>query len=169
MVPNLDIASNASWDLILVADVQGNKSRYTPRSDASLCINRFPHLILEIISNQAQSDCNRVLLQAACLARLGNALRQDPAADPFIVSAIYIDDQLRANWYLIYQPEVSDTAVGLFLQEAVRYLRLGRLSMSKKPSSLQMPRACSTFCFDSTTLFRWPMKIIILYAIPLPP
>jgi hypothetical protein len=115
MAPNLGIASNASWDLILIADVQGNKSRYTPKSDASLCINRFPHLILEIISDQAQSDCTRMLLQAACLARLGNALKQDPGADPFIVSAIYIDDQLHAKWYLIYQPKVSDTAVGLFL------------------------------------------------------
>jgi hypothetical protein len=67
-----------------------------------------------------------MLLEAACLARLGNALRLDSVvADPFIVSAIYIDDQLFANWYLVYQPNVSDTAVGLFLQEAVRHLRLG--------------------------------------------
>jgi hypothetical protein len=95
--PNLDITSDTSWDLILIADVGGHKNQYTPRSDASLRINKFPHLVLEVISDQAQSDCNCMLLQAACLARLGNAVRLDSAADPFIVSAIYIDDQLRAN------------------------------------------------------------------------
>jgi hypothetical protein len=51
------------------------KGQYTPKSDASLCINKFPHLVLEVYSSQSQSDRNRMLLQAACLARLGNALR----------------------------------------------------------------------------------------------
>lgn len=32
------------------------------------------HLALEVISNPGQSDCNRVLLQATCPARLGNVL-----------------------------------------------------------------------------------------------
>jgi hypothetical protein len=152
--PNLDITSDASWDLILIADVRGHKSQYTPRSGGSLRINKFPHLILEVVSNQAQLDCNRMLLQAACLARLGNALRLDSAAaDPFIVSAIYIDDQLFANW----SPRVLAKCVGyvgLFLQGAVRYLPLGRLNMCRRPLSLQTPRACSTLYFDSTTLFR---------------
>ena len=45
-----------------------------------------------------------MLLQAACLARLGNALNQE-RKHPFIVSEIYIDDQLRARWYFVYQPD----------------------------------------------------------------
>ena len=68
-----------------------------------------------------------MLLQAACLARLGNALKRDQA--PFIVSAIYINETLTATWHYVYQPEKTDRAVGLVLQVAVHYLRLGRLSM----------------------------------------
>jgi hypothetical protein len=128
--PNLDVASDTLWDLILIADIHGDKRQYTPKSDAFLRINKFPHLILEVISDQGQSDRNRMLLQGACLARLGNALRRDPAVSgPFIVSAIYIDNQLHAKWHLMYQPSVSDTTVRLFLQEILHYLRLGRSNM----------------------------------------
>jgi hypothetical protein len=115
--PNLDIASDALWDLLLIAEIPGDKRKYAPKSDACLHINKFPHLVLEVISDSAESDRNRMLLQAACLARLGNALRQgSTVADPFIVSAIYIDNQLDAKWYLVYQPDVLDTTVGLFLR-----------------------------------------------------
>ena len=133
--PNLDIASSGSWDLILIADVRGRKCHYTPKSNLSLCINDFPHLVLEIISDletmsdTKQSGRNGMLLQAACLARLGNALRRNPGGDPFIVSAIYVDSLLRATWYLVYQPNVSDTTVRLISQDALHYLRLGRLKM----------------------------------------
>ena len=58
-----------------------------------------------------------MLLQAACVARLGNALRSDQ--EPFIVSAIYIDETLIATWYCVYQPEKTDRAVRLVLREAV--------------------------------------------------
>jgi hypothetical protein len=119
--PNLDIASTGQWGFPLIAKFPTFSTHYTPKSDASLCINKIPHLVLEIISTSAQTDCNRMLLQAACLARLGNALRWHLVPTPFIVSAIYIDDQLRARWYLVYQPSPSGTAVGLILQEAVHY------------------------------------------------
>src|SRR5258708_36227961 len=47
------------------------------------------------VSDRAEisTDCNHMLLQAACLARLGNAMRQD-LKSLFIVLAIYINDQL---------------------------------------------------------------------------
>jgi hypothetical protein len=70
-----------------------------------------------------------MLLQTACLARLGNALRQSPGADPFIVSAIYIDNTLQATWHFLFQQNVSDTTVRLALQDALHYLRLGRWYM----------------------------------------
>jgi hypothetical protein len=124
--PNLVISSNGQWNFLLVAQSGGKEARYTPKSDARLCINGFPHLVLEIISDAAQSDMNRMLLQAACLARLGNAMKGDPASGPFIFSAIYIDNQLFARWLLVYQPQASDPSVGLILPQAVRYLRLGR-------------------------------------------
>ena len=124
---NLDIASSGLWDITLVADVSGEKCKYTPKNDLSLRINDVPHLVLEIVSDEAQSDRNRMLLQASCLARLGNGLRRDKKADPFIISAIYIDKTLRATWYLLYQPNALDTTVRLISQDAPHYLRLGRL------------------------------------------
>jgi len=113
--PNLDIASNRSWDLPLIADVFGEKSKYTPNSDASLRINKFPHLVVEVASNDKESDRYRMLLQAACLARLGRVLRQS-SAPPVIVSAVYINNELSAEWHLVYQPRADVPTVGLILQ-----------------------------------------------------
>ena len=164
--PNLDIASGRLWDFPLIVELPTLKRKYIPKSDISLQINKTPHLLLEITSDPAESDCNRMLLQAACLARLGNAPRKVPE-HPFIVSAIYIDNGLSAKWHFVYQPLTSD-AVGLILQEAIHYLRPGRLSMWWKPLIFKTPRARSTLCFGSTTSSRWPAKIIILYAISMP-
>lgn len=115
---DLDITSGHSWDFRLMVQLPELKRRkYTPKSDASLRINKVPHLLLEVISDTAHSDCTWMLLQAACVARLGNALRSDQ--EPFIVSAIYIDETLIATWYCVYQPEKTDRAVRLVLREAV--------------------------------------------------
>jgi hypothetical protein len=113
--PNLDIASSGLWNFPLIADINDEKHCYYPKSDLSLWVKNFPHLVLEIISNTSEADRNRMLLQAACLARLGNALRQDTGRDPFITSAIYIDAKLVAMWYLLFQPDVSETGVRLIL------------------------------------------------------
>lgn len=124
--PNLDISSN---DLggPLIADFYGEKAQYAQESDASLRINNFTHLILKVNSDEAQSDRIQLLLQAACLARLGSVVRQDPAR-PFIVSAISIDDILCAKWYFVYQPSASDAAVGLSCKrQFTTYVLAGRI------------------------------------------
>ena len=164
--PNLDIGSNCLWDFPLIVDTGEEKVKYTPKSDASLRINKFPHLVLELISDQTHSDKIRMLLQAACLARVGKALSKDPER-PVIVSAIYIDEHLCAKWHFVfvYQPRVSN-AVGSILREAVRYLRLGRLDIWCKTLILQMPRRHSISCFSSTTWPHWPTEMI-LYNNPL--
>ena len=108
--PNLDIASNGPWEFALITELPGGKARYTPKSGALLCIDKFPHLIIEVFSEDSQPDHFRMLLQAACVARLGNKLRQSPV-HPFIVSAIYIDDDLCTQWHFTYQPLAADLAV----------------------------------------------------------
>jgi len=80
-----------------------------------------------------------MFVQVACLARLGNGIKLDAKGDPFTVSTIYIDDQLCAKWYFMYQPNASDTAVGLTLQEAVHYLRLGRYWNTLPIPNMQTP------------------------------
>ena len=135
---DLDITSGRSWAFHLIAELPKSKHDYCPKSDASLCINKVPHLLLEVTSDPStHSDCNRMLLQAACLARLGNALTSGQA--PFIISAIYIDETLTATWYYVYQPEKTDRAVRLVLQEAVHYLRLGRLNMWRRALIFRKP------------------------------
>ena len=120
MTLTLTSLSYGLWDFPLIAERDSKQHQYTPKSDASLRIGNFPHLILEVIFDQAQPDCSHMLLQAACLARLGNALKQE-SAGPFIVSAIFIGAGPHAEWYLVYQPSAADVAVWLILQEAVHY------------------------------------------------
>ncbi|KAI0290942.1 hypothetical protein B0F90DRAFT_442426 [Multifurca ochricompacta] len=51
-----------------------------------------------------QSDQNRMILQGSCLARLGNVLTSEPNSDPVVIVAIFIDKDLIAHEYLMYQP-----------------------------------------------------------------
>ncbi|KAF8494270.1 hypothetical protein JB92DRAFT_2818527 [Gautieria morchelliformis] len=85
-------------------------STYTPRSDASLLVDGYPHMLMEIMSRPDECDCFRMLLQAACLVRLSNALRRTKK-DPFIMTAIYIDSKFYATRYLLWQPENHGTDV----------------------------------------------------------
>jgi hypothetical protein len=117
--PNLDIASSCLWDFPLIANINGENRCYYPKSDLSLRVKDFPHLVLEIISTPSEADRYRMLLQAACLARAGNALRPDRRADPFIASAIYINAELVATWHFVFQPNVSKTGVRLILRGAL--------------------------------------------------
>ena len=125
--PDLDIASNTAWNFHLIAVVSEEKSQYTPTSNASLCIGQFPHLLLEVYSGHTESDCIRMLLQAGCLAQLGHALSQSSTV--FIISAIYITNDFKAEWYFVYKPQAEETTVGLILHTAAHHSRLNRLNM----------------------------------------
>ena len=128
-------------------DVGGETRQYTPRSDISLSLNDFPHLLLEVVSDEAHGwDRYRMLLQAACLAKLGYSLR-GVSKDPFIVSAIYIDQYLFAEWYLVYQPDKSNVTVRLILQEAVHYLRLWQVEYVMDRFDLKDAEATFKFVF----------------------
>jgi hypothetical protein len=108
------INSRKLWGFPLVASARndGEKFEYTPMSDFSLQINEFPYCILEVTSSEGQADLWRMILQASCLARLGNELRSRNMTDPVVIMAIYIDSQLRAHEYLVYQPDPENKKVG---------------------------------------------------------
>jgi hypothetical protein len=104
-----------SFPLIALALNNGEQFRYTPKSDFSLQIEGFPHCILEVTSSDGQADCWRMILQASCLARLGNELRSGDTTDttvPVVIMAVYIDPHLRALVYLVYQPDLANKEVG---------------------------------------------------------
>jgi hypothetical protein len=79
-------------------------------------VENFSFCILEVVSGkkgglESQTDLWRMILQASCLARLGNKLRRN-TDDPVVIVAIYIDSQLQAHEYLVYQPDISNKKVG---------------------------------------------------------
>jgi len=76
-----------------------------------MCIKDFPHLLLEVNSQPNESDRFRMLLQASCIARIGNWLRASTSGKPIIIMAIYIDKYFEAMQYLLYQPDVGSTEV----------------------------------------------------------
>ena len=95
----------------LVVQVGCSKSKYTPRSNFHMCINNFPHLLLEVVSQPNESDRFCMLLQAACISRIGNSLRASTSGEPNVNMAIYIDEYFTATQYLLYQPDVWSTKV----------------------------------------------------------
>ena len=118
--------SNKPWQFPLFVDVDyphDSKYSYNPRSDAELRFSNFPLLILEVISNENETDRTRLLLQASCLARLGNALRESAVqnstdGNPFIAAAVYINSELQADWYRVYQPNPQAAKVSILPNRA---------------------------------------------------
>ncbi|KAG8798920.1 hypothetical protein FRC16_006242 [Serendipita sp. 398] len=60
-------------------------------------------------AGQNGKDNHRMLLEAACLARVGNANK--PEGDPVVVPAIYITDNYFVKWQLVTQPDRSNPTV----------------------------------------------------------
>jgi hypothetical protein len=76
-----------------------------------MCINDFPHLLLEVVSRPNESDRIRMLLQASCISRIGNWLRASTSGKPIVTMAIYINRHFNATQYLLYQPDVGSPEV----------------------------------------------------------
>lgn len=73
-------------------------------------IRDFPHFLLEVNSEPNEGDCIRMLLQASCIARIGNWLRASTSGI-IVIMAVYIDKHFRAHQYLLCQPYVESTKV----------------------------------------------------------
>jgi len=100
-----------SFPLLVESREEARTFRYTQMNDFRLEIGSFSHCILEVVSGTNQADRWRMLLQASCLARLGNKLRSNDANDPVVIMAIYIDSNLQAHEYLVYQPDTGNKKV----------------------------------------------------------
>jgi hypothetical protein len=74
-------------------------------------IRDFPHFLLEVNSQANESEKFRMLLQAACMARIGNQLRTSAAGKPIVIMAVYVDKDFVARQYFLYQPEVTSPLV----------------------------------------------------------
>ncbi|KAI9507571.1 kinase-like domain-containing protein [Russula earlei] len=83
-------------------------------SDFHLRIRSFPHLVLEVSSSSSETDKHRMLLQASCLARIGNNLRKSD--DAVTIMAIYVDSSFQAVQHLVNQPNTSTDKVQYITQ-----------------------------------------------------
>ena len=100
--------SRTQFPFPLVVHVRGEKKLcYTPRSDFHMRIRDFPHLLLEVNSQPNESNRYRMLLQASCLARLGNSLRASTSRGPIVIMAIYINKDFKASQYLLHYVATS--------------------------------------------------------------
>ncbi|KAH9024719.1 kinase-like domain-containing protein [Lactarius hengduanensis] len=96
---------NAPWPFSLAIEglLEDVQYRYTPRSDFSIGIEDFLYLLLSVSSGKPHRGyLHRMLLQASCLVRLGNALLNDRSST-FFVKAIYIDRHYHVVEYTLYQ------------------------------------------------------------------
>ncbi|KAN0106917.1 hypothetical protein V8E52_010661 [Russula decolorans] len=102
-------AFRGDWQfkLIVFVDSLQKKVLYTPRSYFHLSVDRLVYLFVEVQSDTNQSDRYRMLLHAACAARLGYLSYNNP----FIVVALYIENSGRVTRYFVFQRDGADHTV----------------------------------------------------------
>jgi hypothetical protein len=93
--------SRGDWPFKSYVTVESEKSkyRYTPRSYFHVSVDRLVYLMVEVQSDRDEKDRYRMLLQAACAARLGRKIYERP----FIVVALYIENDGRVIRYFVFQ------------------------------------------------------------------
>jgi hypothetical protein len=96
--------SRGDWPFKLIVKSEQKEYRYTPRSDFHISVDRLVYLLVEVQSEQNQDDRRRMLLRAACAARLGRRSYNDP----FIVVALYIENSGRVRRYFVFQRDDTD-------------------------------------------------------------
>ncbi|KAI0286849.1 hypothetical protein BGY98DRAFT_16950 [Russula aff. rugulosa BPL654] len=108
-VPFFFFGSRLKWPLTLIVSVESEQKEYcyTPRSDFHVSIEQSMFLLVEVQSDKNKSDRYRMLLQAACAARLGRHLYNDL----FIVVALYIQNSSRVTRYFVFQPDGANRRV----------------------------------------------------------
>jgi len=104
----LTISSEGRWSLKFVAQVGARRYSYEPRSDYLFSLDTCPQINIEVSSGVNQRDRYRMLLQAGLLVRVVNKLA---TRNSFVVIAIYITEELTAEWYLVYQVKPRDKKV----------------------------------------------------------
>jgi hypothetical protein len=123
------------------------KFQYTPMNDFRLEIGSFSHFILEVVSVANKSDLWRMILQASCLARLGNRLRGSNSEDPVIVLAVYIDASLQAHQYLLYQPDPGNKKVRWQMNTLLNNDNAFQVSYKETVTDLTRPKSAFEFIF----------------------
>ena len=98
--------SHGDWPFKLIVSIESpqKKYRYTPQSNFHVSIDQLVYLLVEVQSDKDQSNRYRMLLQAACVVRLGCKSYEDP----FIIVALYIEKTGMVTQYFIFQHDAAD-------------------------------------------------------------
>lgn len=120
-------------------------------NDFRLEIEHFSFCLLEVVSSKkaeldSQADLWRMILQASCLARLGNKLRVK-TDDPVVIVAIFIDSQLQAHEYLVYQPDPSRKKVRTQTVFSVKIMTRHLLQVLYRETRFNLTQAKGAFEF----------------------
>ena len=104
--------SRANWShkLIVFVKSEEKKYRYTPQNDFHVSVDQLTSLLVEVQSDKNERDRYRMLLKAACAARLGRHLYNDL----FIVVALYIQNSGTVTRYFVFQRNSADRRVCTF-------------------------------------------------------
>jgi hypothetical protein len=104
--------SGVEWLLKLRVFVESEEINccYTPRSDFHVSVDQLTSLLVEVQSDKNERDRYRMLLQAACAARLGRHFYNDL----FIVVALYIETTGMVTRYFVFQRNSADRKVCTF-------------------------------------------------------
>jgi hypothetical protein len=116
--------SRTDWPFPLIVSTGPEKRyRYTPRSYFHVFVNHLLCLLVEVQSDKCQRDRSRMLLQAACAARLGCA----SYGHPFVVAALYIEKCGRVTRYFVFQHDPDDLKVNAFESKPSSVFSVGLL------------------------------------------
>ena len=110
--PICDSHTKIPISLILNANDTNESFKYDPHPDFHVHLQDLPLIILEV--TDTESDETRMLLQAACISRIGRMLQQKNwkhADKPFFNMAIYIDQTFTARQHILWQPHDSSRQV----------------------------------------------------------
>ncbi len=155
--------SNTLFPFHLVIEAPGQNFMYSPRSDFHMCIKDFPHILLEVKSEQNQSDRYRMVLQASCICRIGNWLRAPTYGKQIVIMAVYVDEDFNAFQYLLYQPDVVSKKVAFnwltrslwLMQSFLGRVRLSEVRFDKTPRRIRIHLPTIQFPLGSKSWQWW--------------
>jgi hypothetical protein len=146
--------SCGDWQFKLIVSVDSlqKKYHYTPRSCFHVSVDRLVYLLIEVQSDENQSGRYRMLLQAACAARLGYLSYNSP----FIVVALYIESTGMVTRYFLFQRDGANSKVRMFDSKGscVFSLVSSRFSTSRTSKTGGNRPHCLLLCSKFTTSCR---------------
>ena len=109
------------WPFSLIVQVGRERRTYTPHSDFLIMKSLLPRLLVKVDSKSPDGttrDLYHMLIQGACIVRFANSFIDAYSGDKFILVAVFIRDNGRADRYLLFQSQPQSQSQSLVLSSA---------------------------------------------------